>query len=342
MSKKDTKKKTGFGIIRLAIVLVALCVLGYSGYQLYTILDDYHQTDEEYNELNDDYTKKLGSPIATESDPDTWNRYEDADSPMEVDWNSLKAINKDVVGWIYVEGDEKISYPICWRKGDDDYYLHKSYKGSYLYAGSIFLEGENWPDFADPLSIVYGHNMKNGSMFAGLKKYKEQEFYQAHPYFWILTPNGNFRYHIYSVFQTSPDSAAYQLFAKHGEKFLQWERAMQEASVVENSVPLFEDDNAVMLSTCETDHVHRTVVIGRCVSTVQPLRTNAEWKSAGTKGNTEQDLELKDNVQAGDAGTSLPAGAYTGETQQAGGTIAQDGTGMQYSNQKIGDINLGT
>ncbi|MDO4647456.1 MAG: class B sortase [Eubacteriales bacterium] len=284
------EKKKRANPLTLIVLIVALSILAYSGYQLFTILDNYRRTDQEYNHLNKDYTKKKGTTTALTEDPDVWPRFEDAEVPLEIDWASLKAINPDVVGWIYVEAEEGISYPICWRKGDDDYYLHRSYEGNYLYAGAIFLEGLNMPDFADPISIVYGHNMKNGSMFASLKNLKEQETYQKNPYFWILTPNGNYRYHIYSVFQTSPYSEVYQLFAKRGSKFLAWEQAMQNASEVTNIVPLFEDDSTVILSTCESDHEHRNVVIGRCVSSVQPTRTNTDYVSVGTKGNTETDL----------------------------------------------------
>ena len=166
----------------------------------------------------------------------------------------------------------------------------KPYEGDYLYAGSIFLEGLNNPDFADPVSIVYGHNMKNGSMFAQIKSYKDQETYDKDPYFWILTPNGNYRYHIFSSYLTSPGSDVYQLFARRGQKMLDWEEKIREYSEIKSDLPLYKDDSVVVLSTCESDHVHRNVVVGRCVSTIQPIRTE-DYVSAGTKGNTLEDID---------------------------------------------------
>ncbi len=323
-------KKSGGNILSILLMLIALTVFGYSGYRLYLILNDYHKTDVEYEKLNDDYTRKTGSPADVLEDPDTWPKYEDAEPPLDIDWAALQAVNSDVVGWVYVEAQEKISYPIVWRRGDDDYYLHRSFEGADLYAGAIFLEGENNPDFADPVSIIYGHNMKSGSMFAFLDKLKEPEVYQKNPYFWILTPNGDYRYHIYSAFQTTPDSSTYQLFAKRGTKFLEWEKEMQSLSAVQNSVPLFEDDSAVVLSTCETDHVHRNVVIGRCVSSSQPRRTNEEYRSVGTVGNTLTDLEREE------ASGSETQDLYTGD-MTAGGNGEVNGNIQQT----IGDVDLG-
>lgn len=89
---------------------------------------------------------------------------------------------------------------------------------------TYFLDCENKGDFSDPSSIVYGHNMKNGSMFACLKKLKEQGTYDSAPYFWILTEQGSFRYHIFSVFDTLPTGPVYSLWEGGGENFLQWER----------------------------------------------------------------------------------------------------------------------
>ena len=120
-------------------------------------------------------------------------------------------------------------------------------------------------------------------MFAKLKNLLEQEVYDKNPYFWILTPDGNYRYHIFSVFQTEQNSDVYSLFSESGGPFLEYEKAMQEASVVKNKVPLFDDDKCVLLSTCVSDHVHRTVVLGRCVSSKQPRKLTDEPAVMTTK-----------------------------------------------------------
>lgn len=106
--------------------------------------------------------------------------------PLAVDFESLKAINPDVKGWLYIEALD-ISYPVV-QGPDNDAYLHTTYEGTSNFAGSIFLDYQNQGDFSDGNTIVYGHNMKNLSMFGKLKQMKEQEKYRDSVYFWMLTP----------------------------------------------------------------------------------------------------------------------------------------------------------
>lgn len=259
---------------------IALTVFGYAAYRLYGIMQDYREADRQYADVREHYTSPSGNTATQEDKPVLSPKYEDAEAPLVPDWDGLKAANQDIVGWIYVDARPDISYPICYRKDDDDYYLHRSYTGEYLYAGAIFLEGYNNPDFSDPVSILYGHNMKNGSMFAQLKDLIDQDTYDANPYFWILTPGGNYRYKIFSVFQTDPESDVYTLISKNGEELLHYGETMKAKSAVSNDTDLYEDDRYVVLSTCVSDHVHRTVVIGRCVSSTQPVKTTddpAAW-----------------------------------------------------------------
>lgn len=278
---KGKKKKKG-GKAQLAVFLIALCVFIISGVRLLGILKDYRDSNAEYEEITDDFTHRrdgtaASSDAAAASAPapaengmgEEQDIIEDAGPPLSVDWASLQAINPDIVGWIYVDGEPSISYPVL-HADDNDYYLHRTFRKEHKYAGSIFMECSNNPDFADPDTIVYGHNMRNGSMF-GLLKFLEDK-YAEHPYFWILTPNGNYRYHIYAMFRTDVSSAVYTLFPEQNEEFLEWEQNLQKASAVPNSVPLTKNDKTVILSTCTSDKSKRTVVIGKCVSSVKPKR----------------------------------------------------------------------
>ena len=199
---------------------------------------------------------------------------EDAKAPLEVDWKELKEINPEVVGWIYIDGQDNISYPVC-RADNNEFYLHQTFRKQYLYAGSIFEDYHNKPDFADPNTIVYGHNMKNGSMFGMLKYMNDQKKYDEHPFFWILTPDGNYRYHIFSIFTTGAESDTYTLYTQNGPEFLAWEEKMQKQSNVKNKVPLSKSDKTVILSTCTSDSSVRCVVIGKCVSSTRPKRKAA-------------------------------------------------------------------
>ena len=196
---------------------------------------------------------------------------EDAEPPFEVDWDEMRAINEDIIGYLYIDGMTNISYPILYS-GEDDFYLHHNMYGEDEYAGSIFLEGLNTPDFADPNSILYGHNMANASMFGSLKYMNSQELYDRHPYFWIMTPEGNYRYKIFSMFYTSVDSDVYLLYEYNGPAFKRWEEEWQAASEVKNTVPLTTKDKTVCMTTCTSDASKRFVVFGKCVSSEKPVR----------------------------------------------------------------------
>ena len=270
------------GIIRAILFAAALCVFFYSAYQLYIIYHGYAAADAEYDGLADEFTKPVvkkepdSTPTPTPEpvkpeEGQVVDIIEDEDPPVEVDWENLKAINPDIVGWLYVDAQDNINYPIC-HTTDNEYYLHKTFRREYLYAGSIFEECLNSGDFTDPNTIVYGHNMKSGSMFGMLKYLRNQEKYDSAPYFWILTPQGNYRYHIYAAFQTAVDSEVYNIFTARGKEFLEWERRLQAASEVSNSVPLTENDFTVTLSTCTSDSSVRCVVIGKCVSSAKPVK----------------------------------------------------------------------
>ena len=269
------------GIVRILVLIAAFAGLIYSGYQLYTIFHGYAAADSEYEDLQDKYTRPTEKkadptpspePAKEEKKSEGATRLiEDAEPPLEVDWEELKAVNPDIVGWIYVDAESNISYPIC-RTVDNDYYLHRTFRKESLFAGAIFEDFCNSPDFSDPNTIIYGHNMKSGSMFGMLKGLKNQSTYDEDPYFWILTPGGNYRYHIYAAFDTPVDSDVYILYSKQGREFLEWEKKMQSLSEVSNSVALSEDDYSVILSTCTGNDSVRCVVIGKIVSTERPSK----------------------------------------------------------------------
>lgn len=91
-----------------------------------------------------------------------------------------------------------LSYPVV-QGEDNQYYLHHTYEKTENFAGTLFADKKNAPDFSDPNTIIYGHNMKNGTMFGSLKKFKDQAVYNAEPYIWLLTPDVNYQYEIFSA-----------------------------------------------------------------------------------------------------------------------------------------------
>ena len=194
-------------------------------------------------------------------------------APISIDFASLKSINDDVIGWIYMEALPQISYPVV-QGEDNNTYLHQTYEKNYNFAGTIFIDYENKRDFSDCNTLVYGHNMKNGSMFGMLKKYRADEtLYNTSKYFWILTPEKNYRYEIIAAYTTSVNSETYTLFKGPGSEFLEYEKKMFQNSEIQTDASA-EDadvkDKIVTLSTCTGNQATRFVVQGKRVNAVDP------------------------------------------------------------------------
>ena len=164
-NKKPKKKKTVGDVLLILILLIAIGVFCYAAYNLFHIFTEYKKGTDEYNNIAEIAVTELepeGETAGTEGETLT--------APISVDFASLREINDDVIGWIYVEAIPDINYPVV-QGTDNSEYLHSTYKGTYNFAGTIFIDCENSRDFGDCNTIVYGHNMKNGSMFGSLKKF---------------------------------------------------------------------------------------------------------------------------------------------------------------------------
>jgi sortase B len=174
----------------------------------------------------------------------------------------LRAVNPDVVGWLLIP-DSQISYPLM-QGQDNDYYLNHTWEGEENVVGSIFLEHRNHSDLTDFNTIVYGHNMKDGAMFAGIHQYRDKEFWQEHPFVYILSDMGVYRYEIFSTYQAATDSNTYGmsfLSQNTREKFL--EMAL-ENSVIQTGIEPSTTDRVLTLSTCSGgSYANRWVVHAR-------------------------------------------------------------------------------
>ena len=122
---------------------------------------------------------------------------EDAPEKISVRWNELQQKNEDIVAWIYIPALD-ISYPVL-QADDNEYYLHRDVNREYLYAGSIFMDAWNNPFFYNYNTIIYGHNMRDGSMFARLKDLSDPDTIKGCRYFWIFTPEADLLYEICSI-----------------------------------------------------------------------------------------------------------------------------------------------
>ena len=266
------KKKKSGGIFWKLLFLVALCVFCFSMYQLVNIYLGYKKGVDEYHAVAEATTVQSSEPleVVEEKKDEEGNLIPEEEltvNPPEVDFDALKAINDDVVGWLELEAIPSISYPIA-QGEDNEYYLHRTIKKTYNFAGSVFIDSTNASDFSDCNTIIYGHNMKNGSMFGKLKQMYESKKYKDSKYLWICTPNGKYRYEIFSMQYAKVGSDVYTLFSAHDEQFEAYVKKMAIQSKVDmKALELGKDDYVVTLSTCTSDESVRFVVQARWVGT---------------------------------------------------------------------------
>lgn len=236
--KNNTIKKNNSVVWKLVMLMGAAMVL-IAGWNIYRISKDYSDSNALYSKVSDTY-------VATEKEKKEEKWYDAA----QVNLQELKKQNGDVTGWLYFE-NEDISYPIMYS-GDDTTYLHTALDGSYASAGSIFMEENNHPDFQDSHTIIYGHNMRNLSMFGKLRYYKQKEYYDNHAYFQIFTDKGIYRYQIFAYADVPADSFVYQVPYGADDSFTSFIQQLKKQSYYDTGVDVTQKDKVVTLSTCST------------------------------------------------------------------------------------------
>lgn len=257
----EQKKKKKSDVLLTIALIAAIVVFCYAAFNLYHIYTEYKKGTDEYNQIEEMAVTERDADSAEVAGPNAQLK-----PPIEVDFDKLKSVNEDVVGWIYVDALPDISYPIVKGK-DNQTYLHQTYEKNYNFAGTIFVDYENSGDFSDCNTLVYGHNMKNGSMFGHLKKFREDDkLYKQDKYFWILTPERNYRYEIITAYTTGVNSDIYTLFKGPGEEFEKYLETIKGYSEIKtDDTDLTIKDRIVTLSTCTGNESTRFVVQGKRV-----------------------------------------------------------------------------
>ena len=189
---------------------------------------------------------------------------DDAASPIVVDFEALAERNSDVCGWLYCP-NTVISYPVV-QAEDNSFYLHRDIDLNYSSYGTLFTEAMSAKDFDNDNSIIYGHHMKDGGMFAGLVNYGKMNYYEKHPVFYLNTPEMNYRVEVFAAFLTDMYSDAYNNSFDSDEEMQAWLDAARELSAIKTDVEVQPGDRVLTLSTCTYEYdTARYVVMGKMV-----------------------------------------------------------------------------
>jgi len=165
-----------------------------------------------------------------------------------MDLSELRAVNSDVVGWIHIPGTE-IDYPVL-RGEDNDYYLHHTWQHRENIVGSIFMDYRNAAGFSDFNSILYGHHMRDGSMFRDLILYEKESFRQEHPYIYLVDDTGKcIRYTVFAVYETETQMTYTVEFEDESLQSRWLSDCVERSEFAAETLP-GADDRILTLSTC--------------------------------------------------------------------------------------------
>ena len=242
------------GILQNIIIIVCLFTFCFFAYKIY----NYNKEESKQKDLNGNLIEeavKVTIKEDTENDDNIKDKL-----PIDVDFKVLKNENEDIVAWLYSEGTD-INYPVV-QANDNDYYLRRLVDGTYNQAGTIFMDYKNNSNFDDYKTILYGHNMKNGTMFGTLTNYKNQEYYNEHKEMYLFTENKNFKVELVAGYLTSSESDIYVVSETSNTN----NKLLQEAiskSTFKSEAEVKAQDKILVLSTCDYDFKNaRYVLLG--------------------------------------------------------------------------------
>lgn len=232
-----------------ALNVITVCLVGIilvSGYKIGKTMWDYQVAKSAYTNISEKTAKV---------DPKQFTGV--------VDWKALKKVNPDVQGWLYQKGTV-INYPVV-QGTDNDTYLHTRFDKQWSGGGTLFVDYRMEKDFKGFNSIIYGHHMKDGSMFRSIRGYtKEEGYYDKHKTLELATPHGNYHLVVFSAFITkATDENTYKMTYDEAEKQAYIDRAWEksELPITRDSVDVTKDDRLVTLSTCAYDYEEARYIV---------------------------------------------------------------------------------
>ena len=232
-----------------ALNVITVCLIGIilvSGYKIGKTVWEYQVAKSAYTNISEKTAKV---------DPKQFTGV--------VDWKALKKVNPDVQGWLYQKGTV-INYPVV-QGTDNDTYLHTRFDKQWSGGGTLFVDCRMEKDFRGFNSIIYGHHMKDGSMFRSIRGYtKEDGYYDKHKTLELATPHGNYHLVVFSAFITkATDEDTYKMTyddpAKQSYIDRAWERS--ELPLTKDSVDVTKNDRLVTLSTCAYDYEEARYIV---------------------------------------------------------------------------------
>ena len=219
--------------------------------------EDFIKEDDPDDETEAAETSATAAEPATERP--TLNNYGQKTAEEPEDWSKLSfdeltEKNPDIYAWLYVPGTN-VDYPVCQSlDGDDNFYLDHNIYRQYQFSGTIYSQSMNERDFSDPVIVLYGHNMLNGSMFASLHNFEDEDFFKEYNTAFVITKDKLLTYLVYSAYTYDDRHILNSFHMDHEDSFLSYLDSTLHPryydGIVREGVTLDKDSRILTLSTC--------------------------------------------------------------------------------------------
>lgn len=174
-----------------------------------------------------------------------------------IDFNALREENADIYAWIYVPGTN-VDYPVLQHPTDDSFYLSHNLDGSAGYPSCIYSESLNSKDFTDPNTVLYGHNMDNGTMFGSLHNFEDEQNFEGNHYIFIYTPEKTYVYQIFAAYEYPAIHLLYNFDLSDPEVYTEYLEQIYEVTGrvanIRQDICVNAGQRIITLSTCTRDH----------------------------------------------------------------------------------------
>ena len=244
-------------IILVAIIIVCLSIIGYKYY-------NYNKDDKLNSEIQDlqpVINEASDSDNNSSGENDGQDQSKDGDYVNSANEEQLKSINSDYKMWIQIE-NTNINYPVV-QGSDNDYYLKHNFRKESNISGTVFVESANDID-NDKNIILYGHNMRNGTMFNNITNYKEESFFNEDNKINIIMNNTLYEYEVFSVYVKNVSEVNLAIGFASEDEFINYAYNQADESIYKKDVDFSAEDNLITLVTCSYEFTDaRTIVVAR-------------------------------------------------------------------------------
>ena len=262
--KAGSKRKRRYGLLLLDALLLG--VLIFALVKLVTTLGDYRRSAERYDQIAEEAVRTAEPAPQQTAGPDA-KAAPVSEVPITVDFDVLRAQNPDVVGWLYC-ADTPVNYPIV-QGGDNDFYLDHAFDGSEDAGGTLFFDSRNRLSPLDQNLLLYGHRMKDDSMFGSVIGYTEQDYLEAHPVLYLITEAQSYRVEVYACRTVSAnDLSHFEIAFADEDAYMQYVSRAVSQSYWPAPFGIERGYATLTLVTCSTythDDNPRVLVHGRLV-----------------------------------------------------------------------------